>query len=69
VRVRKEVKEELERMGVNVAEEVRNFLEGMVWRMKVKKEIEEINKLLERVRPSPEGFAVESVREDRDESH
>ncbi len=69
VRVRKEVKEELEKMGINVAEEVRNFLEEMVWRMKVKKEIEEINKLLESVKPSPEGFAVKSVREDRDESH
>ena len=39
VRVRKEVKEELEKMGINVAEEVRNFLEEMVWRMKVKKEL------------------------------
>ena len=69
IRVRKEVKEELEKMGVNIAEEVRNFLEEMVWRMKVKKEIEEISKLLERVKPSPEGFVVKSVREDRDESH
>jgi len=69
VRVKKEVKEELEKMGVNIAEEIRNFLEEMAWRMRVKKEVEKINKLLEKVKTSPEGFAVKSVREDRYESH
>ncbi|RLE73643.1 MAG: hypothetical protein DRJ56_08870 [Thermoprotei archaeon] len=69
VRVRRELKEELERLGVNVAEEVRRFLEELVWRERVKREVERINRLLEQVRPSPEGFAAGSVREDRDEGH
>ncbi|RLE71738.1 MAG: VapB-type antitoxin [Thermoprotei archaeon] len=55
-------------MRVNTTEKVGKFLEDIVWRIKVKKEIEEINKLLERVKPSPEGFAVNSIREDRDRS-
>ncbi|MCD6357470.1 MAG: VapB-type antitoxin [Thermoprotei archaeon] len=69
VRVRRELKEELERLGVNIAEEVRRFLEELAWRERVKREVDRINALLESVKPSPEGFAARSVREDRDEGH
>ena len=44
-------------------------LEELAWRERVKREVERINRLLEQVRPSPEGVAAESVREDRDEGH
>ena len=63
------MREELERRGVNIVEEVRKFLEDMVWQMRVREEVERINRLLEGVKPSPKGFAIESVREDRDEGH
>lgn len=69
VRIRRELKEELERRRVNIVEEVRKFLEDMVWQMQVREEVERINRLLEKVRPSPKGFAIESIREDRDEGH
>jgi len=63
------LKEELERLGVNIAEEVRRFLEELAWRERVKREVDRINALLESVKLSPEGFAARSVREDRDEGH
>ncbi len=36
---------------------------------KVRREIEELRKILEKVKPSPKGFAVKSVREDRHADH
>ncbi len=69
VRVKKEVKEELEKAGINVSEIVRKHLEELAWKIKVKREIEELRKILEKVKPSPKGFAVKSVREDRDAYH
>ena len=44
-------------------------LEELAWRERVKREVERVNRLLKQVRPSPEGFAAGSVREDRDEGH
>ena len=68
VRVPREVKEILEEGGVDINREVRVFLEELAWKIKLKKQIEKWNRLLADVTPSREGFAVESVREDR-ESH
>ncbi len=66
VRIRKETKKALEEMGVNVSDEVRNFLEELVWKTKIKRKIEEWRSILERTKPSERGFSVKSVREDRD---
>ena len=44
------------------------FLEELAWKIKVRRQIEKWDRLLAGVKPSREGFAVESVREDR-ESH
>ncbi len=69
VRVPRRVKELLEREGVDVAEEVRRYLELLALRVKAKRFVEKWDKVLySRVVPSREGFAAESVREDR-ESH
>ncbi|AJB41873.1 hypothetical protein TCARB_0821 [Thermofilum adornatum 1505] len=68
VRVPREVKEILEEGGVDINREVRVFLEELAWKIKLKKQIEKWNRLLADVKPSREGFAVGSVREDR-ESH
>jgi len=44
------------------------FLEELAWKVKLRRQIEKWNRLLGGVKPSLEGFSVESVREDR-ESH
>ncbi|MGQ9469578.1 MAG: VapB-type antitoxin [Nitrososphaerales archaeon] len=68
VRVRKEIKEELEKAGVDVAEEIKEKLEELAWKVRTKRQVERWNKILNRVKPSEKGFSVKSVREDR-ESH
>ncbi len=67
-RIKKELKEEIEKAGVNIPEEIRKCLEELAWEVKIKKQVEKWNKILTKVKPSEEGFAERSVREDR-ESH
>jgi hypothetical protein len=66
VRVRREVKEELERAGIDVGEVVRRYLEELAWRLRIERVLEKWDRLLEGVKPSGQGFAARSVREDRD---
>jgi siroheme synthase (precorrin-2 oxidase/ferrochelatase) len=68
VRVRREIKELLESEGINIAEEVRRFLEELAYKIRIRKYVEKWDRMLEGVKPSPKGFSVSSVREDR-ESH
>jgi len=68
VRVPEEVKRILEENGVDIAEEVRKHLEELAWRIKIRKFVEKWDEILKNVKPSEPGFAVKSVREDR-ESH
>ncbi len=68
VRVKREIKELLESEGINIAEEVRRFLEELAYKVRIRKYVEKWDKMLEGVKPSPKGFSVSSVREDR-ESH
>ncbi|MCS7114514.1 MAG: VapB-type antitoxin [Candidatus Bathyarchaeota archaeon] len=68
VRVKKEVKETLEKAGVNISEAVRKHLEELFWKLRLKEETEVMRKILEKVKPSERGFAERSVRGDR-ESH
>jgi hypothetical protein len=70
VRVRKEVKTKLEEEGVDVQHEVKMFLEHRASQAQLKKALDRIEKLLkERSRPSKKGFAVRSIREDRNAAH
>ncbi len=70
VRIRKEVKDALDAAGIDIAAEVRGFLEDLAWKSQARKELEELTKLLRsQVKLSPRGFAEKSVREDRDEGH
>ncbi|MEM3055322.1 MAG: VapB-type antitoxin [Candidatus Bathyarchaeia archaeon] len=66
--IKKEIKETLERAGVNILEAVKNHLEELYWKIRLKEETEALRKILEKVKPSERGFAEKSVREDR-ESH
>jgi len=68
VRVKREIKEALEKAGVNISETVRKHLEELFWKLRLKEETETMRKILENVKPSEKGFAEKSVREDR-ESH
>ncbi|MEM3475361.1 MAG: VapB-type antitoxin [Candidatus Bathyarchaeia archaeon] len=68
VRIKKEIKEELEKAGINISKEIKKTLEDLAWQVKIKKQIEKWNAILAKIKPSEEGFSVRSVREDR-ESH
>ena len=68
VRIRREVKERLEEAGINIAKEVREYLENLAWKIRVREKMGEWEEILSRVKPSEEGFSARSVREDR-ESH
>ena len=66
VRIRREVKEELEKAGIDLGEAIRDYLEELALRVKARRMVEKWDKLLERTRPSKPGFSAASVREDRD---
>jgi antitoxin component of RelBE/YafQ-DinJ toxin-antitoxin module len=67
-RIKKEIKEVLERAGINIPTVIKTYLEELAWKLQLSVETEEMRKLLENVKPSEKGFAEKSVREDR-ESH
>jgi hypothetical protein len=66
VRVPEEVKKILEENGVDIAEEVRKHLEELAWKIKIGKFVEKWDEILKNVKPSEPGFAVKSIREDRE---
>jgi len=68
IRIKKEIKELLEKENVNINEEVKKFLEELASKIKMRKYVAEWDKILENVKPSEKGFAERSIREDR-ESH
>ena len=68
VRIKKEIKEELEKQGIDIDQEVRKFLEELYIKVKAKEYVNKWIEELKDVKPSEEGFSVKSVREDR-ESH
>lgn len=67
-RVKKDVKDSLEKAGVDIPKVIREHLEELAWKLQLEEEVKGLGKLLEEVKPSELGFAVKSVREDR-ESH
>ncbi|MEL9908758.1 MAG: VapB-type antitoxin [Desulfurococcus sp.] len=68
VRVREDVKKLLEEEGVDIAGEVRRFLEELALKVRLRRYVDKWTRLLGEVVPSEKGFAERSVREDR-ESH
>jgi|YelNatPaOPRAMG01_1025707.scaffolds.fasta_scaffold645046_2 hypothetical protein len=65
-RVRKEIKEELEKAGIDIAKEIKEKLEELAWKVRTKRQVERWNEILNRAKPSGKGFSVKSVREDRE---
>jgi antitoxin component of RelBE/YafQ-DinJ toxin-antitoxin module len=68
VRIKEEIKEELEKHGIDISQEVRKFLEELYIKVKAKEYINKWIEELKDVKPSEKGFSTKSVREDR-ESH
>ncbi len=68
VRVRKELKEELERLGIDYAEAVRRFLEELVVRERRRLALEKAREVRERLRSKVGTLSpsAELIREDRD---
>jgi len=66
VRIPKELKEEMERLGINYAEEVREFLLRLVRERKAEELAEEMDELATKVGRVRGNLAAEFIREDRD---
>jgi len=71
VRVRKELKEELERLGIDYAEAVRRFLEELVARERRRLALEKARGVRERLRSKVGTLSpsAQLIREDRDAGH
>jgi hypothetical protein len=69
VRIKKETKEALERSGIDISLVTRSYLERLAWKSQQKKNFKELHQLIEKnVKPSKKGFAMESIKEDRNGS-
>ncbi|MFP3256715.1 MAG: VapB-type antitoxin [Candidatus Nanopusillus acidilobi] len=68
IRINEEIKEELEKHGIDISQETRKFLEELYIKVKAKEYVNKWIEELKDVKPSEEGFSIKSIREDR-ESH
>jgi len=67
VRVRRGVKETLERAGIDVAGKTREYLEELAWETQTRATLAELNVLVRKgVRPSRRGSSAKLIRRDRD---
>ncbi len=66
VRVPRRLKEELEELGINYADEIRRYLEQRVREERAKRLIERIEEFRRRIKPIEENLSAELIREDRD---
>lgn len=70
VRIRSTTKRTLEKEGIDVQNEIKEFLDHRASQIELKEAIGRMKKIIAtRVKPSKKGFAVKSIREDRDEAH
>jgi len=68
VRINEKIKEELEKHGIDISQEIRKFLEELYIKVKAKEYVNKWVEELKDIKPSEEGFSIKSIREDR-ESH
>ena len=66
VRIKEEIKEELEKHGIDISQEVRRFLEELYIKVKAKDYVNRWIEELKYVKPSEKGFSTKSIREDRE---
>jgi antitoxin component of RelBE/YafQ-DinJ toxin-antitoxin module len=68
VRIKEEIKEELEKHGIDISQEIKKFLEELYIKVKAKEYVNKWIEELKDIKPSEKGFSIKSIREDR-ESH
>ena len=68
VRVPKRLKEELEELGIDYAEEIRKYLEKRVRQERMRRALKELMSLREEIGPVEEDLAASLAREERDEA-
>lgn len=66
VRVPKRLKEELNKLGIDYAREVREFLEKRVREEKARRLLKEIQDFRKKVKPVQDNLSAQLIREDRD---
>ena len=70
VRLRKGTEARLRHLGIKTSEEVRKYLEGIAWKAEAKRTLDKLEIVVRKYsKPSKAGFAVKSVRDDRDVGH
>ncbi len=70
IRLRPGTKERLKKLGINTSEEVRKYLEELAWKQDAMNTMARLEEVIRKhSKPSKPGFAVQSIREDRDENH
>lgn len=70
IRIRKGTSTRLKKLGINSSSKARTYLENLAWKAEARKTIDEFEELIKKTsKPSKAGFAVESIREDRDAAH
>ena len=68
VRIPKRLKEEIEKLGINYSEEIRQYLEKRVCEERAKRIIARIEALRKKIKPIEENLSAELIREDRDKN-
>lgn len=70
VRLEKGIKEELEKEGIDLPHEFKEYIKRRVALLRQKETIEEIAEVIsKRMKPSKKGFAASFVRHERDAGH
>ena len=70
IRVRRGTAQELKKLGINSSEKVKEYLEDLAWKFDARKTLDEMEILIKKhSKPSKLGFALKSIREDRDAAH
>ncbi len=62
VRIRSEVKEVLDGAGINISEVVRNYLENLARRIRVRRALNELDAILSNIEPAEKSLAERLVR-------
>lgn len=70
IRVKRGTSTRLRKLGINSSSKARLYLEKLAWKAEAKKTVDEMAEIIKRYsKPSKPGFAVGSIREDRNETH
>ncbi len=68
VRIPKRLKEEIEKLGINYSEEIRQYLEKRVREERARRIIARIEALRKKIKPIEENLSAKLIREDRDKN-